>query len=171
MFLFVAGAAALLTMGGRSPSNQTATVAAPDSSANSKSTESGTSGAASDSLALTAPPADLGDVPDAATLLSRARPALSARGASAGAGGATVAPASPGAAAAPAPAIVGTRPCEEQARARQPSLGAVVYFATARRQGVPAVVLGFSTGPDPAQVTLLLLAQDGCGELLRSVGP
>ena len=70
-----------------------------------------------------------------------------------------------------APNVVGTRPCEEQARARDPNLREVVYFATARRGGVPAVVLGFSTPTGPSPVTLLLLAQDGCGELLRAAGP
>ncbi|MDQ4089219.1 MAG: hypothetical protein M3163_02785, partial [Actinomycetota bacterium] len=67
------------------------------------------------------------------------------------------------------PVPVGTRPCEEQARAREPNLGPVTYFATARRGDVPAYVLGF--GAPTQSVTLLLLAQNGCGELLRSAGP
>jgi hypothetical protein len=66
-----------------------------------------------------------------------------------------------------APNAVGTRPCEVQARSREPGLGPVTYFATARRGNVPAYVMGFVTGPN---VTLLMLAQDGCGELLRA-GP
>ncbi|MDQ3897467.1 MAG: hypothetical protein M3326_09555, partial [Actinomycetota bacterium] len=70
-----------------------------------------------------------------------------------------------------APSVTGTRPCEEQARAREPSLREVVYFATARRGPIPAVVLGFATGPPSSPVTLLLLAQDGCSELLRAVAP
>jgi hypothetical protein len=46
----------------------------------------------------------------------------------------------------------------------------VTYFATARAGTVPAYVLGFTpAGGGP--VTLLMLAQDGCSELLRSVGP
>ena len=69
----------------------------------------------------------------------------------------------------PTPVPVGTRPCEEQARAREPNLGPVTYFATARRGDVPAYVLGF--GAPTQSVTLLLLAQNGCGELLRSAGP
>ncbi len=81
-----------------------------------------------------------------------------------------------GSAGAPAPAVVGTRPCEEQARTRDPSLGPVVSFATARRAGVDGYVLGFvpagtSTAGATSPVTLLLLAQDGCRELLRSAGP
>jgi hypothetical protein len=168
MILFLVGGAAVVTMGGRRSSNETATVSAPESS----SKFSAGSGAAADSSAAPGPVTDLGDVPDAATLAARARPGLTSRTASGAAGAATATPAAPSGLAAPvpAPAVVGTRPCEEQARARQPSLGPVVYFATARRGSVPAVVLGFSTGPDPAQVTLLMLAQDGCGELLR-VGP
>ena len=125
---------------------------------------SGGAGATADAAAL----ADLGDVRDAATLLARARQAVSS--------GAAAAPPPPTAfssrSAAPgAPTAVGTRPCEEQARTREPALREVVYFAIARQGSVPAYVLGFSTGPAPSPVTLLLLAQNGCGELLRAVGP
>jgi len=70
-----------------------------------------------------------------------------------------------------APPTAGTRPCEERARTRDPRLGEVVYFASARQGQEAAVVLGFATGPAPAPVTLLLLAQDDCAELLRSTGP
>jgi len=70
-----------------------------------------------------------------------------------------------------APRAAGTRPCEERARTRDPRLGEVVYFASARQGQEAAVVLGFATGPAPAPVTLLLLAQDDCAELLRSTGP
>jgi len=168
MILFLVGGAAVVTIGGRHSTSETATVNAPESSAKFATGP----GAAADSSAA-GPVTDLGDVPDAATLAARARPGLTSRTASGASGAATAASAAPSAVAAPvpAPAVVGTRPCEEQARARQPSLGPVVYFATARRGSVPAVVLGFSTGPDPAQVTLLMLAQDGCGELLRVAGP
>lgn len=69
-----------------------------------------------------------------------------------------------------APNAVGTRPCEEQARSREPTLGPVTYFATARRGATPAYVLGFASNAGPT-VTLLMLAQDGCSELLRSAGP
>ena len=148
-----------------------------------------------------APVGDLGEVPDAATLRARAlavgaaAPAAGAEssvgrsasssnsgaasdtqssatntgntgaavGTSAAGGGAAG-----GSAAVIAPNIVGTRPCEERARAREPGLGPVTYFATARRGNVPTYVLGFATGPT---VTLLMLAQDGCSELLRSAGP
>ncbi|MDP1804920.1 MAG: hypothetical protein Q8K72_07130, partial [Acidimicrobiales bacterium] len=142
--------------------------------------------------APTAPVGDLGDVPDAATLRARALAvgATSSAGASASAARSSSgaasdsqasptntgntsaalspAPASGGTAAVVAPNVVGTRPCEERARAREPNLGPVTYFATARRGNVPAYVLGFGTGPT---VTLLMLAQDGCAELLRSAGP
>lgn len=85
--------------------------------------------------------------------------------ATSGAGGASSAA---GGAATFAPNAVGTRPCEQQARGREPGLGPVTYFATARRGAVPAYVLGFSTGPN---VTLVMLAQAGCTEILRSAGP
>lgn len=70
-----------------------------------------------------------------------------------------------------APSVVGPRPCEEQARGREPVLGEVVYYATARQGPRQAVVLGFSTGPSPSPVTLLMLAQEGCAELLRAAAP
>jgi hypothetical protein len=69
-----------------------------------------------------------------------------------------------------APSAVSDRPCEAQARSREPGLGPVTYFATARQGAVPAYVLGF-TSPTGPTVTLLMLAQDGCRELLRSAGP
>ncbi|HWI04903.1 MAG TPA: zf-HC2 domain-containing protein [Acidimicrobiales bacterium] len=67
------------------------------------------------------------------------------------------------------PNAVGTRPCEERARAREQTLGPVTYFATARQGTVPAYVLGFAS--PSGGVTLLMLAQEGCAELLRSAGP
>ena len=172
MVLVVAGISAVLTVADRSSTRVNATAAGP--AADAKSNETLAQAPAPGSLGQAAPTTDLGDVADAATLLARARPGLAAAPRAATSSGAanaaTAAPASPGATI-PAPAVTGTRPCEEQARARQPSLGPVVYFATARRNGVPAVVLGFATGPDPSQVTLLMLAQDGCAELLRAAGP
>ena len=150
--------------------------------------------------APTAPVGDLGDVPDPATLRARAlgtappstvaasrsaasssnsgaasdSSALNAPSSGAAVSGSSgVAPATGaggagGSATVIAPNAVGTRPCEDRARAREPGLGPLTYFATARRGTVPAYVLGFSTGPT---VTLLMLAQDGCAELLRSAGP
>ena len=146
-----------------------------------------------------APVGDLGEVPDAATLRARALAvgAASPAGASASAGrsssssnsgaisdaqssatnttggaggtGGSATLFAPPNAAAVTPNVVGTRPCEERARDREPGLGPVTYFATARGGGVPAYVLGFAS---PAgQLTLLMLAQDGCAELLRSAGP
>ena len=147
-------------------------------------TDAGRESLSDTSAAAALPPTDLGDVADAATLLARARPALPASsagaatssansggGAAGGAANATSPPTPAGGQRALTPSAVGTRPCEEQARAREPSLREVVYFATARRGQVPAVVLGFSTGPSPAPITLLMLAQDGCAELLRAAGP
>jgi hypothetical protein len=148
-----------------------------------------------------APVGDLGDVADPATLRARAlgvTPAASSAGSSvsrsnsssadagatapqasatntgnsggglsstsgAGGGGAG------GSATVIAPNAVGTRPCEERARGREAGLGPVTYFATARQGATPAYVLGFGTSG--GGVTLLMLAQDGCTELLRSAGP
>jgi hypothetical protein len=142
-----------------------------------------------------APPADLGDVTDPAVLRMRAgfpvgvagrmeaspmaastgaaSTAQSDAGTTGAAGGAAslgvVPPTTTLSQRSATPVPVGTRPCEEQARAREPNLGPVTYFATARRGDVPAYVLGF--GAPTQSVTLLLLAQNGCGELLRSAGP
>ena len=66
---------------------------------------------------------------------------------------------------------MGTRPCEEQVRTARPELREVVYFATATTGGRPAFVLGFATGPDPAPVTLLLVAQEGCGVVAEASLP
>lgn len=130
----------------------------------SSSANSGAASTAGAADAAGPPVADLGDVPDAATLQARARPAISTSSATSNAtGGRSTAPG--------APVVTGTRPCEEQARTREPALGRVVYFATASQGSVPAYVLGFSTGPAGSPITLVLLAQNGCGELLRATGP
>lgn len=184
----VLGISALVALNTGS-SDQT-TVAGPAlESAPTERSFAGGSAADSSSSAPAVPPTDLGDIPDAAALRARALPGASVAtgqasggtgasavsGANSGAATGTEAPVPPSTALgdrSPAPNVVGTRPCEEQARGREPALGPVVFYATARHRGAPAVVLGFSTRPSPAPVTLLLLAQDGCAELLRTVaGP
>ena len=121
-----------------------------------RSTSSGGSGAASDAVA-----------PLATGGSSAATGAVS--GSSGGSGAAVTTPTTTLTQRAAAPHVVATRPCEEQVRAREPGLGTVVYYATARQGSVPAYVRGFSSGS--SSLTLLLLAQDGCRELLRSAGP
>ena len=175
VLLLVVGAAALLTRAEVSDRGGTTAARAPESAPSSAGRSPGAAGPGPPSdrgVAALAAPADLGEVPDVATLLARARPGLAARDDAVttvppGTGPSTLG----GGAAATARTDVGTRPCEERARTGEPALGEVVYFATATRRGVPAFVLGFSTGPAPAPVTLLLLAQDGCGVLLRAAGP
>lgn len=187
LFAVVVGAVSVMSQGGRSADDVTTAGPALESSAPQADTAIGqgsarSSGNAGASSSATATAGDLGDIADAATLLGRARPgllttdggaAIAPSGASGAPGGASIGGPSPsaGSGASAAAGVVGTRPCEEQARRREPALREVVYFATASRQGVPAFVLGFSTGPAPAPVTLLLLAQDGCGVLLRAAGP
>ncbi len=174
----------------RSTDESTATFAGPALDSKGESVASG---------APQAPVGDLGDVADAATLRSRAfGVAPLSAGATAGrsasssnsgvatddpagtpnvAGGGSGVSALTGAASGGAggsatniaPAVSG-RPCEAQARSREPGLGPVTYFATARQGPVPAYVLGFASPTGPT-VTLLMLAQDGCRELLRSAGP
>lgn len=173
--------------------DETTTLAGPTAETDARSSSPAESrGGGVAAAAPSAPPADLGDLPDAATLRARAHgaappPAASAArstsSANSGAAPATGA-ASDGAdprALTPtttltqraAPSVVGTRPCEEEARTREPTLGPVVYFATARQGPVAGFVLGFGAvgSPSTMPVTLLLLAQDGCRELLRAAGP
>lgn len=172
LFVLIAGAVALLGHGGY-PANQAHTgPRAPEADRPAQAPlgdgaggQAGPSTRGSISASAATVDAYLGDIPDAATLLDRAGPSLAA------ARGATIGNAGSAAGGSGAPGVVGPRPCEEQARGREPDLREVVYFATASGLGVPAYVLGFSTGPAPAPVTLLLLARDGCGALLRAVGP
>jgi hypothetical protein len=114
---------------------------------------------------------DLGDIPDAATLAERARPVLGQRNASvAAAPGVSSLAATPPAAAEPTPRIVGTRPCEMEARTARPELGTVVYFAVGRVSQTPVIVLGFE--PTSGPVILLALAQqEGCRVVLEAAGP
>ena len=53
----------------------------------------------------------------------------------------------------------------------EPQLGQVVYFASATSQGRPVYVLGFATGPDPAPIKLLAVAQEGCAVLVEAALP
>ncbi len=119
---------------------------------------------------------DLGDIADAPTLVARAQPGLARRGTAEAsvtdAGSPAPAPTVAATAADLTPKVAGTRPCEMEARITRPDLGTVVYFATVRVAGVPAVVLGFAPGPAPAPVTLLALAQqEGCRTVLEAVAP
>jgi len=163
-------------------SDETTTLAGPTPESDAHAPSLFESGDGVNAAAPTAPPGDLGDVPDAITLRARAiGPPAAAGSALSATDAAARNNLSPTTVLTPtttltqraAPSVVGTRPCEEQARTREPSLGPVVYFATARKGAVGGVVLGFgavgSTSTTP--VTLLLLAQDGCGELLRAAGP
>lgn len=172
MFVLIAGAAAVLNRFGPSADRTTTAAPAPGSGRPVQAPLSGGAGgladsadAGSTSASAATVDAYLGDIPDAATLRSRAGLSLAAvKGSPADVAGQATRGGS-------ASGGVGTRPCEEQARSNEPGVGDVVYFATAMRLGVPAYVLGFSTGLAPAPVTLLLLAQDGCGVLLRAAGP
>lgn len=174
-------AASGLVLSSDRSADETTTLAGPTAESDARAPDLFESGGGVAAAAPAAPPADLGDLPDAATLRARALggPSGVQASPSASSGAASDTPPSGGLAPTttltqrPAARIVGTRPCEEQARTREPTLGPVVYFATARRGQVAGFVLGFgavgSTTGSP--VTLLLLAQDGCGELLRAPGP
>ncbi len=143
-----------------------AQVGAPAGAAAGRASSSASSGAAADSSATntgnTGAPAALAAPPSGG-------PSVATGAVSGGAGG--VAAGSGAGGTGGSVAVVGTRPCEEQARTREPNLGPVVYFATARRGTVEGYVLGFTPVGASSPVTLLLLAQDGCRELLRAAGP
>ena len=182
----VLGVSGFVVSSYRTP-DETTTLAGPTADTDAKTgapAESGGGGVAA--AAPSAPPSDLGDLPDAATLRARAQavvpaPATSTGRSSSVANSGAGSDATASGALTPtttltqraAPSVVGTRPCEEQARTREPTLGPVVYFATARQGQVAGFVLGFGAvgSPSTTPVTLLLLAQDGCRELLRAPGP
>ena len=102
---------------------------------------------------------DLGDVSDVAALAAVVGPALPSPGA------VTTSTVRSG------PHVVGTRPCEMEGRDRGPNVGAVVYQATGRAGGVPAVVLGFAPPSGARPVTLEVLARDGCRLLASTSVP
>jgi hypothetical protein len=191
----------LVVSGNRSTDNETTTFAGPALESDAKSSSGGLA-AATPAI----PATDLGDVPDASTLLARYRaavpggPARSSSssgsssdasagptatagtpgtlaavtgGGSGGAGGSAAAVAPPTSTLsqrAASPSAVGP-PCDEQVRARVPALGTLVYLATARQGQVDAYVLAYAPVSGPAPLTLFLLAQADCRELLRAAAP
>jgi hypothetical protein len=120
---------------------------------------------------------DLGDLPDVAALAARlapiVRPAPGSEAApDAGPAAPALAPSGAGASVPPRPQVVGTRPCETEARQRSlGALGDVVYVATATHAGTPAVVLAFAPAQGEGPVTVEMLAQAGCGFLLETSIP
>jgi hypothetical protein len=171
------GAAVLRTAGGGNDATQTLASGSADSAekatapagyeARSSIADDGAGGAG-------ATGADLGPVDDAAQLAAKAGAAL---GQVPPSGPVPAGAEPPVAALAPARdanlarTAVGTRPCEQQVRVLRPALREVVYFATGTTGGRPVYVLGFATGPDPAPVTLLAVAQQGCGIVLEAARP
>ena len=132
---------------------------------------------ATDSAAPAVVGGDLGDIPDPATLVAKVAPALSSGRSAAGEGGAGVPAAPPvrssvpGAADLPEPRVVGTRPCEIEARAGEPALGDVVYVATARSGETPAVVLGFAPASGAGPVTAAMLTTSNCRLVFQATTP
>ena len=134
-------------------------------------------GSAADSAATAVVGGDLGDIPDPATLLAKVGPLLSSGRGLAGEGGAG-APAAPpvrssvpGVVDVPEPRVVGTRPCESEARGNRADLGEVVYVATASSAGRPAVVLAFAPASGVGPVTVKMLATSDCRLLLEATTP
>ena len=141
----------------------------------------------------TAPLADLGDVPDGAALRARVGPAVHRRptsdqtaAASAGASGAGSTSQGPTPMAASAPAGPPERsadtsasdvpppysgpppPCEAAARSLGPAQDRLVYAATAKWQGTPAVVLAFVPEPPAAGAVRVYVMEEGSCRLLYS---
>jgi hypothetical protein len=132
---------------------------------------------AADSAATAVVGGDLGDIPDPAALLAKVGPLLSSGRSAAGEGGAG-APAAPpvrssvpGVADVPEPRVVGTRPCEIEARAGQAALGDVLYVANANSAGTPAVVLAFAPASGVGRVTVAMLATSDCRLLFQATTP
>jgi hypothetical protein len=155
------------TAAGRPPSNELSQSEAPV----------GGPAPAADSAMTAVVGGDLGDIPDPATLLAKVGPLLSSGRSAAGEGGAR-APAAPpvrpsvsGVADAPEPRVVGTRPCEIEARAGQPALGDVLYVANAKSAGTPAVVLAFAPASGVGRVTVAMLATPDCRLLFQATTP
>jgi hypothetical protein len=108
---------------------------------------------------------NLGEVGDAAALVAKVEPTLRAAGLL---GTATSPPASTAPPPQGASRVVGTRPCEIEARGLEQGLGAVVYVATATHDGAPVAVLGFSRRDGSSRVSLYALTRDGCRPLFAT---
>lgn len=116
---------------------------------------------------------DIGEIPDAATLVGRVGPAVQ-RARAAAATKSTPASEALGSSTAgstPPSGVAGSRPCEMEARARGANLGEVVYLAIAVHAGEPAVVLGFAPTQPTGPVRVEVLAQSGCRLLLDAAVP
>ena len=171
----VLGAGTLAVLGRSEPRRRSTTAAAPtQSSASTAPTVAAPAPARGGDTAIAG--GDLGELPDAATLVARVAPALRSAAPSGGPPGAPATPATPslpsGAPIPPTPRAVGTRPCEMEARDRaRGRLGEVLYAATATHRGTPAVVLAFAPAGQGGPVTLEVLAQTGCRLLLEATTP
>jgi len=184
LFAMVLGVASVINHSGSSP--QATTAAGPSGPSKPPSGIEGPLSADAHAAGPGVPDAgspvtgarNLGEIADSTTLLDRVRLSL-LPATEAGRSSPVPAPSplseaagrpAPGASGAATSGVAGTRPCEGQARSREPALREVVYFATATRQGEAAYVLGFSSGGAPTPVILLLLAQGDCRVLTRA-GP
>ncbi len=120
---------------------------------------------------------NLGDVPNVGSLRSLFAAANAPSRANSGSAGATgtaqdsLATVAPTAGPGPVPRQIGTRPCEEQARTARPQVGGLVYVATARFAGTPAIVLGFAASAEGPPATVLVLAESGCRLLAETSVP
>lgn len=108
---------------------------------------------------------DLGMIPDRAALVKRVAADLRADGQRRSA----TTPDSSGPV--PAQGVVGTRPCEVEARGDPGDRGEVVYQATAEEAGMSAVVLAFRSVQGPDSVTVELRARSDCRLLFQGAIP
>jgi len=170
VLLAVLAAFAVVGGGGDGPAVDTALAPGRESAVQDRAA----SGAGAGLAAPTAPPGpasggDLGEVGDAQALAGRLRGRIPVAAAAAAMAGSP----SSAAAAAGSPQISAElRPCEQQARSADPSLGTLVYAADGTRQGQLVVVLGFRPGPAGTEaVSLLVLARDGCAPVFATAVP
>jgi hypothetical protein len=175
--MVVVGLTVVLRRSNEPDSTTTAAGRPQRSELNAPESAVGGPGPAADSAATAVVGGDLGEIGDAATLLAKVAPVLSSGRSAAGEGGAGVPAAPPvrssvpGVVDVPEPRVVGTRPCEIEARAGQPALGDVVYVATARSAEAPAVVLGFAPASGAGPVTVAMLTTSDCRLLFRATTP
>ncbi|MGI9022077.1 MAG: hypothetical protein ACR2HV_02355 [Acidimicrobiales bacterium] len=121
---------------------------------------------------------DLGGISDRGALVARVRADIdAARAPAQGQDRAALSPeASPDASGPPAvpsdkgvpqTTLTGPQPCEAEARRNPGVRGAVIYRATAERDGTPAVVLAFGPPPGSEAITVEVRAQSDCRLLIQ----
>ncbi len=169
MLVFTVAVGALVASRSDRPSTSTAVGPGAGNRTTAEADAAGGAGGAGTPSVIVA--GDLGEIGDRAALVARVRAGLDAARTStpgqdqAAAPGAAAAPASPESLATSAPGD--PAPCEPEARRGPGERGAVIYQATAEKDGTPAVVLAFGPPREPDPVTVEVRARSDCRLLLQ----